>query len=233
MLNKNRPPMPSEILSYTGTPPGAAFGGRLLLHFQTSTLSRQTSVCASAVDIFWSEPPTWGHQKPEGSPRFVPISSDLHFFSGNAPICSDLFVFLRFRLISSSDLLRLKFSEQIRPNQGNPFLPNPPASPQLERSADVDRILRIFLHPKVWPGPSAEMCRGFLLYKFWRILPGIFLEDFSGHFFPQKWGEKIRRLNPRKNPAAQKQKSAKNPVCQDPTLRKWGTFLHILGWFPY
>ena len=27
---------------------------------------------------------------------------------------------------------------------------------------------------------------GFLLYKFWRILPGIFLEDFSGHFFPQK-----------------------------------------------
>ena len=34
-----------------------------------------------------------------------------------------------------------------------------------------------------WPGPSAETCRGFLLYKFWRILPGIFLEDFSG---PQK-----------------------------------------------
>ena len=32
----------------------------------------------------------------------------------------------------------------------------------------------------------AEMCRGFLLYRFWRILPGIFLEDFSGHFFPQK-----------------------------------------------
>ena len=39
---------------------------------------------------------------------------------------------------------------------------------------------------KGWPGPSAEMCRGFLLCKFWRILPGIFLEDFSGHFFPQK-----------------------------------------------
>ena len=55
-----------------------------------------------------------------------------------------------------------------------------------------------------WPGPSAEMCRGFLLYNFWRILPGIFLEDFSGHFFPQKRGEKIRRRNPRKNPAAQK-----------------------------
>ena len=27
---------------------------------------------------------------------------------------------------------------------------------------------------------------GFLLYKFWRILPGIFPEDFSGHFFTQK-----------------------------------------------
>ena len=24
------------------------------------------------------------------------------------------------------------------------------------------------------------------LNKFWRILPGIFVEDFSGHFFPQK-----------------------------------------------
>ena len=51
---------------------------------------------------------------------------------------------------------------------------------------------------------------GFLLYKFWRIFPGIFLEDFSGHFFPtkieekksdEKIREKIRRLknkNPRK-----------------------------------
>ena len=68
-------------------------------------------------------------------------------------------------------------------------------------------------------GPSAEMCRGFLLYKFWRILPGIFLEDFSGHFFPQTWGEKIRRENPRKNPAAQKKKSAKNPFRQKPTLK--------------
>ena len=26
------------------------------------------------------------------------------------------------------------------------------------------------------------MCRGFLLYRFWRILPGIFLEDFLGAF---------------------------------------------------
>ena len=45
---------------------------------------------------------------------------------------------------------------------------------------------------KSWPGPSAENCRGFLLYKMWRILSGIFLEDFSGHFCPQK-REKIQR----------------------------------------
>ena len=59
------------------------------------------------------------------------------------------------------------------------------------------------------PCQSAEMCRRILLYKFWRIFPGIFLADFSGHSFPQKRGEKsgdkirekIRRLknkNPRK-----------------------------------
>ena len=28
------------------------------------------------------------------------------------------------------------------------------------------------------------------MYKFWRILPGIFLEDFSGHFFPTKMRRK-------------------------------------------
>ena len=43
-----------------------------------------------------------------------------------------------------------------------------------------------FCSATFWPGPSAEMCRGFLLYKFWRIFPGIFLEDFSGHFFTRK-----------------------------------------------
>ena len=39
---------------------------------------------------------------------------------------------------------------------------------------------------------SAEMCsnRGFLLYGFWRILLGIFLEDFSGHVFCPKNEEK-------------------------------------------
>ena len=60
-----------------------------------------------------------------------------------------------------------------------------------------------------WPGPSADMCRGFLLYKFWRILPG----NFPGGFFwafshkneEKKSGDKIRdkirrlkNINPRK-----------------------------------
>ena len=70
-----------------------------------------------------------------------------------------------------------------------------------------------------WPGPSAEMCRGFLLHIFWRILPGVFLEDFSGHVFPHKneekkagdkIREKVRRLeniNPRKI----------DPFCKRPT----------------
>ena len=36
------------------------------------------------------------------------------------------------------------------------------------------------------PANLQKCVGGFLLYKFWRIFPGIFLEDFSGHFFPQK-----------------------------------------------
>ena len=62
---------------------------------------------------------------------------------------------------------------------------------------------------KCWPGPSAEMYQGFLLYKFWRILPGfswrIFLGTFSHKNEEKRSGdkicEKIRRLknkNPRK-----------------------------------
>ena len=50
-------------------------------------------------------------------------------------------------------------------------------------------------------------CRGFS----WRI--------FLGTFSPQKRGEKIRRQNPRQNPAARKEKSTKNPFCQKPALR--------------
>ena len=56
---------------------------------------------------------------------------------------------------------------------------------------------------------------GFLLYKFWRIFPGIFLEDFSGHFFPQneekKSGEKIReKIRRLKNKNPRKIRSAKS-----------------------
>ena len=41
-----------------------------------------------------------------------------------------------------------------------------------------------------------------MLYKFWRIFPGIFLEDFSGHFFPTKM---------RKNPARKSAKKSGGP----------------------
>ena len=57
------------------------------------------------------------------------------------------------------------------------------------------------------PAKLQKCVGGFLLYKIWRIFPGIFLEeDFSGHFFPQKWQneKKNAATNPRKNPAAQK-----------------------------
>ena len=37
-----------------------------------------------------------------------------------------------------------------------------------------------------WPGQSAEMCRRFSLYKFWRTLPGIFLAEFLGAHFGQE-----------------------------------------------
>ena len=77
-----------------------------------------------------------------------------------------------------------------------------------------------------WPGPSAESCRGFLLYRFWRILPGIFLEDFSVHFFPHineeiKSGDKIReeiRRNKNENP--RKIRSAKNLARPSVSLSK-------------
>ena len=79
-----------------------------------------------------------------------------------------------------------------------------PSHSEIARTSEVRR----FLGPKnccdsspcieiSWPGPSAESCQGFLLCKFWRILPGSFLEDFSGHFCPHKTREKkSRRQNP-------------------------------------
>ena len=87
-----------------------------------------------------SEPPLWGRQKgvtPISSdlfrfPRFVPICAPC--FWEFVPICSDLFRFLPI----CSDL----FSEQIRTNQGNPFLPTPFESPRS-------------LHPSTWKTPTA------------------------------------------------------------------------------
>ena len=46
----------------------------------------------------------------------------------------------------------------------------------------------------------------------------MFLEDFSGHFFQTEMRRKNPATKSTKNPAAQKQKSAKNPFCQNPTL---------------
>ena len=65
------------------------------------------------------------------------------------------------------------------------------------------------------PGPSAESCRGFLLYRFWRILSGIFLEDdflctFSHQNEEKKAGDKIRKAIQRlKNRSLRKIRSAK------------------------
>ena len=50
--------------------------------------------------------------------------------------------------------------------------------------------------------PLQKCVGGFLLYKFCRIFPGIFLEDFSGHFFP---------TNMRKNPATKSAKKSGGP----------------------
>ena len=38
--------------------------------------------------------------------------------------------------------------------------------------------------------PFCRMCQGFLLYKLWRISPGIPMEDFSGHLNSHKHEEK-------------------------------------------
>ena len=84
-----------------------------------------------AYPLFISEHPTWGRQK-----GVTPICSDsLHSLPicfcvpcfGNNPICSDLFRFTPFFFPICSDL----FSEQIRTNQRNPFLPTPFRNPRL------------------------------------------------------------------------------------------------------
>ena len=77
-------------------------------------------------------------------------------------------------------------------------------------SSGVYGVSRYGDHMRFRPGPSAETCRGLLLYKFWRILLGFSWRILSGHFFPfshkneeKKSGNKIRekiRRPPTKNP---------------------------------
>ena len=61
------------------------------------------------------------------------------------------------------------------------------------------------------------MCRGFLLFECWGILPGYFWRIFLGSFPPRAWGEKHRRENTPKSPAAP-QKIGKHPFRQKPSL---------------
>ena len=70
-----------------------------------------------------------------------------------------------------------------------------------------------------WNGPSAEMCRGFLLYIFWRIFPGIFLEDFSGHFFPTKMRKNNPATKSAKKSGGPKLKIRGNPLRQKSALK--------------
>ena len=72
------------------------------------------------------------------------------------------------------------FLAQLAPSGPSPHLPSP----------------RLAYLEVVALGNLQKCVGGFLLYKFWRIFPGIFLEDFSGHFShkneEKKSGEKIR-----------------------------------------
>ena len=56
-----------------------------------------------------------------------------------------------------------------------------------------------------------------MLYKFWRIFPGIFLDAFSGHFFPPK----MRRKNPARK-SAKKSGGSKIKIREKSVLPKAG-----------
>ena len=93
-----------------------------------------------------------------GSPQFVPISpfsSDLFRFAllvfGNTPICSDLLCFLPI----CSNL----FSEQIRTNQGNPFLPTPFANPRCWGLCSLHAAL-LALNASHGPAPAQQSTQG-------------------------------------------------------------------------
>ena len=68
---------------------------------------------------------------------------------------------------------------------------------------------------------AQPLCRnvsGILLYKFWRLLPGIFLEDFLGTFShkneEKESGDKIRETIQRLKSRNQQN----DPFCQEPAL---------------
>ena len=67
----------------------------------------------------------------------------------------------------------------------------------------------VLAHPRfeqsVAPANLQKCVGGFLLYKFRRIFPGILMEDFSGHFFPQ---------NAEKNPVRKSAKRSGGPKAK-------------------
>ena len=74
-----------------------------------------------------------------------------------------------------------------------------------------------FLLTVVAPADLQKCVGGFLLHKIWRIFPGIFLEDFSGHFFPTK----MRRKNPARK-SAKKSGGSKIKIREKSVLPKAG-----------
>ena len=69
----------------------------------------------------------------------------------------------------------------------------------------------------VAPANLQKCVGGFWLYKFWRIFPGIFLEDFSGHLFPQK----MKKKNPARK-SAKKSGGSKIKIREKSVLPKAG-----------
>ena len=92
-------------------------------------------------------------------------------------------------------------------------------------------------------GLSAEMCRGFLLYRICRALPDIFLEDLPGHFCDKheemkgrgQIHEESRRLKDKnlwriRSPnARQKRKELIAPGCQPHATWNIAYTVHAMG----
>ena len=132
----------------------------------------------SLVFSFFPAPIGWGRQK-----GITPICSDFPVFFRFVPICApcfreypDLFRFVPI----CSDFFRfvpICFQNKSgKPLSADPLLQVPdPSSEALSKLAW--RFLTVEIRFGVcwltvenrWPAHSAEMCRGFLLYKFWRI----------------------------------------------------------------